>query len=63
LLGSGENDLALETVRGVSEFLTPSLPPAKKEPVGRGRKRKELEDTQSAYAKRQVGRVSGLSSF
>jgi hypothetical protein len=44
----------------MSEFLTPSLPPVKKEPVGRGRKRKELEDsTQSAYAKRQVG---GLQS-
>lgn len=60
MLGSGENELALETVRGAAgsgaEFLTPSLPPAKKDPVGRGRKRKDIEDTQSAYAKRQVSR-------
>ena len=61
MLGSGENELPLENVRGggllMAEFLTPSLPPAKKEPVvgvGRGRKRKDMEDNQSAYAKRQV---------
>ncbi len=62
LLGSGDNELMLETVRGAgAEFLTPSLPPpAKKEGVGRGRKRKEMEEStpaagaQTAYAKRQV---------
>jgi hypothetical protein len=40
-----------------AEFLTPSLPPARgKETPGRGRKRKEMEDSQqqSAYAKKQV---------
>jgi hypothetical protein len=57
LLGSGENELPLENVRGAAatEFLTPSLPPARKETPARGKKRKEMEDTQSAYAKRQVG--------
>jgi hypothetical protein len=60
-LGSSESELALESVRGgggaTAEFLTPSLPPARgKETPGRGRKRKEMEDSQqqSAYAKKQV---------